>query len=109
MYWDVSQSALNSAPYRSFELTWIKADDSVIFPSVLGGGSSMLVVTDLAGGKSYRKIAKPLFSIKNAGCNGTNLTNPTYKGLIALDASATDIGKPWRTRKHVWIPILTVV
>ena len=112
MVWNSDQSERNQYPYINFEVTWIRADESILFSSVQGGNSEMFPSIDQ--GRLHHHIAKPLFSVKRTVCSGTNSTpnNVNYKGLRALNpnpSTTTDVGNPWRVRKNVWIPIISGV
>jgi hypothetical protein len=64
-------------------------------------------------GKNERFIAKPLFNIYKTLCNGSNSSSDVgYTGLRNLNpnpATTTLVGKPWRVRRNVWIPIIAGV
>jgi hypothetical protein len=59
MYWDISQSTRNPNTYRTFDVTWIRADESVLFSSTINGGADMFPNMDLGDG-NYQ-VVKPLF------------------------------------------------
>jgi hypothetical protein len=59
-------------------------------------------------------VAIPLFFVRKTVCAGTNSTpnDSIYRGLKALNPNPLTtelVGKPWRVRKSVWIPIISGV
>jgi hypothetical protein len=107
MYWDITQSARNTNPFKTFEVTWIKADESVLFSSMVPGYSSFFPTMN-------GNAAITLFHLNRNACDGTNSppNSFNYLGLRGLNPNPQTtslVGNPWRVRKNIWIPIISGV